>query len=48
MPAHRDVMVNGEWPALLPLAVIGLVSTVVIVLQLRSLESARHRFYQFL
>jgi ABC-type polysaccharide/polyol phosphate export permease len=48
MPAHRDIMVNGNLPPLLPLVVITIVSLVVIMLQLRTLESARHRFYQFL
>lgn len=48
IPAYRAIFIEGTVPALWPLLIVGAVSVAVVVLELRVLETARHRFYQFL
>jgi lipopolysaccharide transport system permease protein len=48
IPAYRNIFIDGTMPTLWPLALIGVLSTVAILLQLRVLETIRHRFYQYL
>jgi len=48
IPAYRTIFIDNTVPSLTPIAIIGVISMLVIVLELRILETARHRFYQFL
>jgi ABC-type polysaccharide/polyol phosphate export permease len=45
LPAYREVLLDGQWPDARPLILILLLSGAAIVLQLRFVNDARHRFY---
>jgi ABC-type polysaccharide/polyol phosphate export permease len=47
-PAYRAIFIDFTMPHLLPLVLIGVLSVIAILLQLRVLETLRHRFYQYL
>ena len=48
IPAYRAIFIDNSMFPLWPIITIGALSIVAIILELRILETARHRFYQFL
>jgi lipopolysaccharide transport system permease protein len=48
IPTYRTILIDNAVPVLWPLLIVAVVSAAVVALELRVLETARHRFYQFL
>jgi ABC-type polysaccharide/polyol phosphate export permease len=48
IPAYRMIFIDGVVPPLMPLLIVAAVAALVVALEIRVLETARHRFYQFL
>jgi lipopolysaccharide transport system permease protein len=48
MPAYRSALLQNEWPSVLPLVVISVISLVILVYGTLALERMRGRIYRFL